>query len=158
MDERIESFHYYEKESEETDHLDDREVKVTDHKICSLTDEERYDIIREYNAEYSIRRSAPNVIDRAERPDTSVIDSEDSSDVNENTDSIERLAHLLGELAEVGNIVVKNNMRFLDSEQLDELLAVGQKFLVGCKSSVVAERTGNESEQDVRIEVRDAEE
>jgi len=41
---------------DENSHLGDIEIKDTDHKICSLTAEERYEIIRKYNADYSIRR------------------------------------------------------------------------------------------------------
>jgi len=41
---------------DENSHLGDIEIKETDRKICSLTAEERYEIIRKYNADYSIRR------------------------------------------------------------------------------------------------------
>ena len=41
---------------DENDYLEDSEIKETDRKICSLTAEERYEIIRKYNADYSLRR------------------------------------------------------------------------------------------------------
>jgi hypothetical protein len=73
VDERFDSFRSYGEESPESDEYEDKEVEVADCKICSLTAEERYDIIRKYNADYSIRRMAPNVIERAEQSEQNTI-------------------------------------------------------------------------------------
>ena len=131
-----------------------RSPKVTDYKEHSLTTEERDDIIRKYNTEHSHLRGSSDVVSDSEQSDMNLTDS----DEYEGMEPTEKLVHLLDELAEVGNIAVKQNMRFLDRGQLDALLTVGQKFLVSWKSSIVAERTGRCSEQGAKSETRDIDE
>jgi hypothetical protein len=140
VDERIDSFHPYEEESPESDHLEDKEIEVNDCKMRSLTTDERDDIIRKYNTEHSIHRITPDVVDKSERSDKSVTDSGYSTDASEDIAPMEKLRHLLDELAEVGSIIVKKDMRFLDRNQLDALMTVGQKFLMSFKGSIVAEK------------------
>lgn len=130
-----------------------RSPKVEDYKEHSLTIEERDEFVRKYNAEHFHLRESSAVIDDSEQSDMSLIDS----DEYEGMKPIEKLAHLLGELAEVGNIVVKENMRFLDQTELDALLAVGQKFLGSWKSSIVSERTSESPERSAISETRDVE-
>ncbi|TFH11655.1 MAG: hypothetical protein E4H14_00420 [Candidatus Thorarchaeota archaeon] len=133
---------------------EETETKVKDYETNSLTTDERDEIIRRYNTDYSIRRKTSDDDNDLEQADTRVTDSEDSKDESKDTDSMEQLAHLLGELAEVGKIAVKKNMRFLDRQQLEELLSVGQKLLVGCKNNVVIERTEKGSEKQSISETR----
>ncbi len=135
-----------------------RSPKVTDYKEHSMTIEERDELVRKYNTEHSHLRGTSDAVDDSEQSNKSVTDSDDFTDECESTDSTEKLTHLLDELAEVGNVAVKSNMRFLDRGQLDALLTIGQKFLVSWKSSIVAERSGRHSEQGAKSETRDIDE
>jgi hypothetical protein len=134
----------------ETPRLEVRIGKVRDSSMHSLSTEERDKIISKYNAERTT-----NVAGRTECTDTHSADSKDTAD--EENESIEKLAHLLDELAKVGNIAVSKKMKFLDPDELTELLAVGRKFLAGYKGSIVTEGTNEDSTQNERSEMRDVE-
>jgi hypothetical protein len=129
----------HEEASPEITCLEERETKVKE-KARSLTTEERDGIICKYNIELFKHRRNQDVGKKTYRSGMSVTDSEDITDECESTDPMERLAHLLDELAEVGNIAVSKNMRFIDRERFDVLLAIGQRFLISCKDSIVTEK------------------
>jgi hypothetical protein len=132
VDRHSSEFRSLEDESPESEIIEDSETR--------LTTEERDQIIREYNKEHSQHESPDS-----EELDMDLIDSDDITDKYEGMEPAEKLAHLLGELTEVGNLAL--NMRFLNQEELDELLTVGKKFLGGCKSTIVSERSRLQSEE-----------
>ena len=134
-----------------------RSPKVKDYKEHSMTIEERDEIVRKYNAEHFHLRESSDVVDDSEQSDMSLTDSDDLTDEYEGMEPMEKMAHLLGELAKVGDIAVKQNMRFLDQEKLDELLAVGQNFLGSCKSSIVSVKSNDSLERSAISETEDVE-
>ncbi len=71
--------------SDEESHIEDRGTKVRDHKEHSLTTEERDEIIRKYNDEYSLHRITSDEIEKIEQSEKSIADSGDTSDTNRET-------------------------------------------------------------------------
>ena len=105
-----------------------RSPKVTDYKEHSLTTEERDDIIRKYNTEHSHLRESSDVVNDSEQSDMSVTDSDDFTDELEGMEPMEKLTHLLGELAEVGNIT---------SEELNTGLYILASYVKGSTLSLL---------------------
>jgi transcriptional regulator with XRE-family HTH domain len=58
-------------------HIEDRRTEVKDYEAHSLTTEERDEIIRRYNDEYSTRHVTSDTDDGLKQPDTRVTDSEE---------------------------------------------------------------------------------